>query len=119
GLALAEAYALQGDTGHARAYADSSRMGFQELLRGAPDNGQNRVLLGLALAYLGRKESAVQEGERGLALAPLSKDAYGGAYNQFQLARVYILVGEAGTAVDQLEPLLQVPVDHSHSWRLV
>jgi tetratricopeptide (TPR) repeat protein len=116
GLALAEAYALHGDTEHARAYADSSRIAFEELLRGAPDNGQNRVLLGVALAYLGRKADAVTEGARGLAQAPLSKDAYGGAYNQLQLARIYILVGEPEKALDQLEPLLKVPYYLSPGW---
>ncbi len=116
GLALAEAYALHGDPAHARAYADSSRIAFEELLRGAPDNGQNHVLLGVALAYMGRKTDAVREGQRGLAMAPLSKDAYGGAYNQLQLARIYILVGEPEKALDQLEPLLKVPYYLSPGW---
>ncbi|MFL5516257.1 MAG: hypothetical protein ACJ8DJ_08875, partial [Gemmatimonadales bacterium] len=116
GLALAEAYALQGDATHTRAYADSSRIAFEEQLRAAPDNGQNRTLLGVALAYLGRKADAMREGERGLASAPLSKDAYGGAYNQLQLARVYILVGEPEKALDQLEPLLKVPYYLSPGW---
>ena len=115
GLALAEAYALHGDQGRARAYADSSAIAFQDLLRSAPDNGQNRVLLGVALAYQGKKNEAVREGERGLAQAPLSQDAYGGAYNQLQLARIYIMVGEQEKALDQLEPLLKVPY-YSEPW---
>jgi serine/threonine protein kinase/tetratricopeptide (TPR) repeat protein len=116
GLALAEAYGLHGDAAHVRAYADSSRIAFEEQLRAAPDNGQNRILLGVALAYMGRKNDAVREGERGLALAPLSKDAYGGAYNQLQLARIYIMVGEPEKALDQLEPLLKVPYYLSPGW---
>ena len=116
GLALAEAYALHGDQGRARAYADSSAIAFQDLLRSAPDNGQNRVLLGVALAYQGKKNEAVREGERGLAQAPLSQDAYGGAYNQLQLARIYIMVGEQEKALDQLEPLLKVPYYLSPGW---
>jgi TolB-like protein/thioredoxin-like negative regulator of GroEL len=116
GLALAEAYALHGDGGHTRAYADSSRIAFEQLLRDLPENGQNRVLLGLAMAYMGRKADAVREGEQGLAMAPMSKDAYGGAYNQLQLARIYILVGEQEKALDQLEPLLKVPHYLSPGW---
>ena len=46
---------------------------------------------------------------RAVELAPISKDAYGGAYNQHQLARIYILVGEPDKALDQLEPLLKIP----------
>jgi eukaryotic-like serine/threonine-protein kinase len=116
GLALAEAYALHGDEGPARIYADSSVNAFRDLLRAAPDNGQNRVLLGVALAYQGKKNEAVREGERGLAVAPLSLDAYGGAYNQLQLARIYMMVGEQEKALDQLEPLLKVPYYLSPGW---
>ncbi|HEX3235830.1 MAG TPA: protein kinase [Gemmatimonadales bacterium] len=116
GLALAQAYALHGDALHARAYADSSRIAFEALLRADPNNGQNRVLLGVVLAYMGRKAEAVREGQRGLALAPISKDAYGGAYNQLQLSRIYIMVGEPDKALDQLEPLLKLPYYLSPGW---
>jgi serine/threonine-protein kinase len=116
GLALAQTYALRGDRNHARAYADSARMGFEEALRGTPDDGQARVLLGVALSYMGRTREAIAEGERGLALRPMSQDAYGGAYNQLQLARIYILAGEPEKALDQLEPLLQVPYYLSPGW---
>ena len=41
--------------------------GEEEQLRAAPENPELRVLLGVALAYLGRKEEAIQEGERAAA----------------------------------------------------
>jgi serine/threonine-protein kinase len=116
GLALAQTYALQGDRIRARAYADSARMAFQEALRGTPEDGQARLLLGVALAYMGRTPEAIAEGERGLALRPISVDAYSGAYNQLQLARIYILAGEPEKALDQLEPLLRVPYYLSPGW---
>jgi eukaryotic-like serine/threonine-protein kinase len=116
GLALAETHALRGNAKLARAYADSARLGFEESLRDAPDVGQNRVLLGVALAYLGRTADALREGERGLALQPRSKDAYAGAYNQLQMARIYILTGQPEKALDQLEPLLKVPYYLSPGW---
>jgi hypothetical protein len=46
----------------------------------------------------------------------MSEDAYGGAYNQLQLARIYILAGEPEKALDQLEPLLRVPFYLSPGW---
>ena len=67
------------------------------------------IFLGLSLAYLGRKEEAIREGERAVATDPVSKDAYGGFYIQHQLARIYMLVGEPEKALDQLEPLLKIP----------
>ncbi len=108
-LCLTQAYALAGDSEKTRAYAEEARKAFEEQVRSAPGDAQRRVCLGLALAYLGRKEEAIREGERGLALDPVSKDAYNGSYYQHQLARIYILVGEPEKALDRLEPLLQIP----------
>ena len=116
GLVLAQAYALRGDQARARAYADSARITFEEVLLDAPDDDQVHVLLGLTLAYLGRKDEAMRQGERGVALLPITEDSYSGAYNQHQLARIYILVGEHEKALDQLEPLLEVPYFLSPGW---
>ena len=55
-----------------------------------PRNRGATSSLGLALAYLGRKEEAIQEGERGVALSPISKDAVSGPYYQHQLVRIYM-----------------------------
>ena len=68
------------------------------------------------LAYLGRKEEAIREGERGVALDPISKDADIGPYTQHQLVRIYMLVGEPEKALDQLEPLLKIPDFLSPGW---
>ena len=65
---------------------------------------------------MGRKADAIREGERGVALLPASKDAFGGAYNQHQLARIYLLVGEPEKALDQLEGLLKIPYYVSPGW---
>jgi eukaryotic-like serine/threonine-protein kinase len=116
GLTLAETYALRGDQARARVYADSARQGFEAALKLTPDDGQTRSLLGVALAYMGRKAEAIREGERGTALAPISKDAYGGPYNQLQLVRIYILTGEPEKALDRLEPLLRIPFYLSPGW---
>ena len=116
GLVLAQAYALRGDQPRAQIYADSARLAFEEQVRDVPDDAQRHVLLGLALAYLGDKADAVREGERGLALQPITRDAYLGAYYQHQLARIYILVGEPEKALDRLEPLLEIPYYLSPGW---
>jgi tetratricopeptide (TPR) repeat protein len=116
GIVLAQTYWLRGDRARARAYADSTRVSLEEQLRATPDNAQQRAFLGLALAYLGRKTDAIREGERAVALSPISRDGYTGPYLQHQLARIYLLVGEPGKAVDLLEPLLTVPYHLSPGW---
>jgi tetratricopeptide (TPR) repeat protein len=108
-LCLLQAYALKGDAANVRIYAEEVRKAYVNQLRAAPEDAQRHAGLGLALAYLGRKEDAIRKGERGVALDPVSRDARNGPYFQHQLARIYMLVGEPEKALDQLEPLLTIP----------
>jgi TolB-like protein/tetratricopeptide (TPR) repeat protein len=62
GLCLVQAYALKGDAANMRTYAEEVRNAYEEQLRATPDDAQRHVLLGLALAYLGRKEEAMGSG---------------------------------------------------------
>jgi len=116
GISLAQTYWLRGDRVRARAYADSARLAALAQLSEEPGDAQRHVVLGLAYAYLGRKADAVREGERGVALLPMTSDAYVGAYLQHQLARIYLLVGEPERAIDKLEPLLRMPYYLSPGW---
>jgi eukaryotic-like serine/threonine-protein kinase len=118
GWAIAEAqtYAYRGDLARARTYADSAVRASGDVLTNSPDDAQRRVLLGVALAYAGRKAEAIREGERGVSLLPISKDAYTGPYLQHQLVRIYILTGETQKAVDLLTPLLEFPYYLSPGW---
>ena len=109
GLSLAGAYALQGDRRHAQAYADSAASAFESQVRKTPEDGQLHALLGVALAYLGRKDEAIREGRRGVELVPMTKNAFQAPYNHHQLARIYLLVGEPEQALDEIELLLKVP----------
>ena len=107
---------MRGDKAKARAYADTARVAFEEQLRAAPDDPQLHALYGLALAYLGKKAEAIAEGEKSLVLMPISKDNANGAYDQHQLARSYILLGEQEKALDLIEPLLKMPYLLSPGW---
>ena len=108
-LCLVQAYALKGDAANVRSHAEEARKAFEEQLRAAPEDAQLHALLGLALAYLGQKNEAIREGERAVALLPMTRDAYLGPYLEHQLVRIDILVGEPEKALDQLEPLLKIP----------
>ena len=116
GLVLAETYALRGNAAKARAYADSARLAFEQQLQATPQDALRHASRGLSLAYLGRKAEAIREGERGVGLLPISRDAVDGAYAQHELARIYLLVGEPDKALDQLEPLLKIPYILSPGW---
>ena len=116
GLALAQIHALHGDTAKARVYADSARLVIQDQLVEAPDNAVRHALLGLALAYAGRRGEAIQAGRRAVALMPTAKDAYLAPILQHQLVRICLLVGESEQALDQLERLLKIPYILSPGW---
>ncbi|HEY7504611.1 MAG TPA: protein kinase [Gemmatimonadales bacterium] len=116
GLVLAQVSAYGGDPAGARAYADSAIAEYETQLRDAPNDSQLHVLHGLALAYQGRRTDAIREGERAMQLLPMSQDAYGAAYNQHVLTRIYILTGEHEKAVEQLESLLGTPYYLSPAW---
>lgn len=116
GVCLAEAYAIRGDAAGVHTHAEEARKALEEQLHATPQDPQRHASLGLALAYLGQKEEAIREGERAVSLQPVTQDAVEGPYNQHQLARIYILVGEPEKALDQLEPLLKIPYWLSPAW---
>jgi serine/threonine protein kinase/tetratricopeptide (TPR) repeat protein len=115
GLNMAQTYALQGDRDSARRFAEQAIPGFEEQLRQTNDPTRHGAL-GLALAYAGKKDEAIREGTLAVAALPISKDAYTGVYLQHQLVRIYILAGEPAKALEQLEPLLNVPYFLTPAW---
>ena len=113
-MTLTQASARRDGKEKAREFAEEARKGLVAQLAEAPQNSQRHVILGLALAYLGRKDEAVREGEHGAGLQ--AKDAFHRPYIQHQLARIYILVGEPEKAIDLLEQLLKVPYFLAPGW---
>jgi tetratricopeptide (TPR) repeat protein len=113
---MMEVYDLRGDHRRALAYADSARAASLHILKAVPADAQRHVILGLQLAYLGRKAEAIAEGQRGLALIPITRDAVVGAYYQQIMARIYMMTGEPEKAMDMLEPLLKMPYFLSPAW---
>jgi len=107
GLALAEASYLKGDAAKVRFYAEEARKAIEEQVRMIPGDGQTHGNLGIALAYLGRKEEAMREGQKAVALST----GRGSGFFQGMLVEIYVLVGEPEKALDQLEPLLKVGAD--------
>jgi hypothetical protein len=108
-IVRAQTYYLRGDQTNARVFAHLAQRIVGEQLRATPDNGQQHITRGLALAYLSRKPEAIREGQRGVALWPVTRDALVGFYIAHQLVRIHLLVGENEGALDQLEKLLKLP----------
>ena len=116
GLCLAQLLWWKGDVAGARKYAEEARAAMAEQLRASPDDPGRQVGLGLALAYLGRGEEAIREGQRGVDADPVTKDATNGPYVLHQLVRIEILANQPEKALDNLEHLLKVPYFLSPAW---
>ena len=115
-LAFAHTHHLRGEWEQMRANAEIARAHLTQLLAELPDDDQLHSYLGSALAYLGRKEEALAHGRRGLELARARDTPLTGHYLKLQLVRSHIILGQAEPALDQLEPLLEVPFYLSPGW---
>ena len=116
GLCLAQVLWWRGDVAGARTHAEEARKSMEEQLRAAPNDPGRRAGLGLALAYLGRGEEAIREGQRGVEIDPVTKDATNGQYILHQLVRIEILAGQPEKAVDDLERLMKLHYVVSPAW---
>ncbi len=114
GLSLGSLSLARGELDRARAFADSALPHLQRSLRENPDDPGNHSALGLVLAILGRKDDAIREGERAVALR--AGDAFQGPQMRHQLVHIYRIVGEQEKVLDQLEVLLGMTYYISPGW---
>jgi serine/threonine-protein kinase len=114
GLALAYGARMLGDSLRMRAYADSALQSIESSVRENPDEPNNQMALGVALAFLGQKAEAMRAGERAVAMR--GEDGFQGPGLRHNLARIYQMVGEPVKAIEQLERLARVPYLVSAGW---
>jgi eukaryotic-like serine/threonine-protein kinase len=115
-LCQTQAAWFAGDVSSARDFAEKARVALEQQIADAPNDPQLHGLHGLALAYLGRKDEAIAEGERGVALRGIERDAVQGTSDVWVLARIQTIVGEQEKAIDSLERILKVPALISAGW---
>src|SRR5215208_1379921 len=100
----------------ARAYFDSCRLILSKRVQDDPDDPRLRTALGIAYAGVGRKSEAIQEGLKAVELMPISRDAFKGYHREWELARIYTMVGEHGLAISRVEHLLSIPGQLTAGW---
>jgi TolB-like protein/Tfp pilus assembly protein PilF len=86
-----------------------TRAAIEAQLAKQPNESVLVVTLGLIDAGLGRKEEALREGKRAVELRPLSEDALNGSNVLCDLAMICAWVGDANSALDQLEFVARIP----------
>jgi len=100
---------MKGDSLAARDAFVAARVEQQEVVGAQPDAGLQLSGLGLVDAYLGRKEEALREARRGVALLPVAKNSLDGADALYCSAVICALTGERDLAFQQLEVLAKIP----------
>jgi TolB-like protein/class 3 adenylate cyclase/Tfp pilus assembly protein PilF len=106
----------RGDASGARAAFTAARAEVEKTMREQTDYAQGITALGLIDAGLGRKDDAIREGERAVALVPVSKDAIDGADFILNLAVIYAWTGEKDLALKQLAEATQLPSTLNYGW---
>ena len=97
------------DEARARTAFEAARTQQEKIVQAEPDYGPTLCVLGLIDAALGRKDLALDEGRRAIALTPLEKDVTNGSLVLQFFAITAAWAGEKELALQQLEAGLRAP----------
>jgi TolB-like protein/Tfp pilus assembly protein PilF len=97
------------DEARARTAFEAARARQEKLVQAQPDYGPPLCVLGLIDAALGRKDLALDEGRRAIALTPVEKDVNNGSRVLQYFAITAAWAGEKEVALQQLEAGLRAP----------
>jgi TolB-like protein/class 3 adenylate cyclase len=78
-------------------------------VRQHPEDAKALIVLGQIDAAMGRKNDALDEGQRAIELLPVSKDAVNGYQLLTRLTMIYVQVGEFDRALDWMEKGIHNP----------
>jgi tetratricopeptide (TPR) repeat protein len=98
------------DEARARTAFEAARAQQEKIVQAQPDYGPALCVLGLIDAALGRKDLALDEGRRAIALMPVEKDVNSGSVVLQYFAITAAWAGDKELALQQLEAGLRAPV---------
>jgi TolB-like protein/class 3 adenylate cyclase/Tfp pilus assembly protein PilF len=99
------------DEARARSAFETARAQQEKIVQAQPDYGPALCVLGLIDAALGRKDLALDEGRRAIALMPVEKDFVNGSLVLQYFAITAAWAGEKELALQQLEARVRGPVE--------
>src|SRR6266496_1985537 len=97
------------DEARAHAAFEAARTQQEKIVQAQPDYGPALCILAMIDAALGRKEQALEEGRRAIALTPLEKDVTNGSNVIQYFAITAAWAGDKELALQQLETGLRAP----------
>lgn len=98
------------DEARSRTAFEAARAQQEKIVQAQPDYGPALCVLGLIDAALGRKDLALDEGRRAIALTPVEKDVVNGSRVLQYFAITAAWAGDKELALQQLEAGLRAPV---------
>jgi TolB-like protein/DNA-binding winged helix-turn-helix (wHTH) protein/Flp pilus assembly protein TadD len=111
-----ECYERMGEPDLARQRLEQARVFLEGAADTRPEDYGIQSALGLVYGGLRRTDDAIRQGERAVALLPVSKDAVVGPNLLMNLALIYANVGERDAALDTIDHLLSIPGEVSVAW---
>ena len=99
------------DEARARSAFETARAQQEKIVQAQPDYAPALCVLGLIDAALGRKDLALDEGRRAIALVPVEKDFVNGSLVLQYFAITAAWAGEKELALQQLEARVRGPVE--------
>ena len=97
------------DEARARTAFEAARAQQEKIVQAQPDYGPALCVLGIIDAALGRKDLALDEGRRAIALTPVEKDVVNGSRVLQYFAITAAWAGDKELALQQLEAGLRAP----------
>jgi serine/threonine protein kinase len=97
------------DEPKARSAFEAAHAQQEKIVQAQQDYGPALCVLAMIDAGLGRKELALEEGRRAIALTPMEKDAVNGSFVLQYFAITAAWTGEKDVALEQLETGLRAP----------
>ena len=97
------------DEAKARTAFEAARAQQEKIVQAQPDYGPKLCILAMIDAALGRKDLALEEGRRAIALTPMEKDTINGSYVLQYFAITAAWAGDKELALQQLEAGLHAP----------
>ena len=98
------------DEARARTAFEAARAQQEKIVQAQPDYGPALCVLGMIDAALGRKELALEEGRRAIALTPVEKDVVHGNLVLQYFVITAAWAGDKELALQQLEAGLRAPI---------
>ena len=90
-------------------HQDSARIEWEQAVKEDQKDGEAFSSLGIIYGGLGRKEEAIEIGQSGAEIIPVSVDALTGLNILIDLIHIYTWTSEYGHAIDLMEYFLSIP----------